>query len=62
MLHARDHRELVDSDELALSMDHYAGRYEEKLDDAIRLDETRQAMLDSTDLDFWRPLDDWMLD
>ena len=43
-------------------MDHYAGRYEEKLDDAIRLDETRQAMLDGSDPDFWKPLDDWMLD
>jgi len=62
MFHARDHSELVDSDELAMSMDYHAGRYEEKLDDAIRLDETRQAMLDGSDPDFWKPLDDWMLD
>ena len=62
MFHALDHRELVDSDELALSLDHYAGRYEGELDDAIRLDETRQALLDSSDPDFWKPLDDWMLD
>lgn len=62
MIDGLDHNEAAYSDELPQSAEYVFRRYDEKLDDAIRLDEARQAALDSSYPDFWKPGEDWWLD
>lgn len=50
------------SDEFSQSTNFVGGRYDEKLDDAIRLNEARQAVVDSGYSQFCMPAEDWMLD
>ena len=54
--------ETGNADELPQLANWISRRYDEKLDDAIRSDEARQAALDSGYPDFWQPLEDWRLD
>ncbi|MCX7172822.1 MAG: hypothetical protein NT159_02600 [Proteobacteria bacterium] len=62
MYHVPDQNEEVYSDEISQSTNYVVRRYDEKLDDAIRLDEARQAVLDSGYPEYWTPVDDWWLD
>lgn len=62
MFNALDRNEVVHSDDLAESAIYVGRRFDEKIDDAIRLDEARQSLLDSSSPDFWKPVDEWMLD
>lgn len=62
MIRDLDQDEVAYSDESLLSSNYVVRGYEEKLDDAIRLDEARQAVLDSGYPEFWKPVEDWWLD
>lgn len=62
MIHFPDQDEVAYTDELSQSANYVVRGYEEKLDDAIRLDEARQAVVDGGYPDFWKPVEDWWLD
>lgn len=62
MFDVLDHDETVYSDESSQSANYVVRRYDEKLDDAIRMDVARQAILDGSYPDFWKPVEDWWLD
>ena len=62
MFNALDQSDIAHADELPESTSYFGRSFGEKLEDAIRLDEARQAALDNGALDFWKPVDDWMLD
>jgi len=62
MFHASDQIGVAYADESSQPTNYVVGRYDEKLDDAIRLDEVRQAALDGGDPEYWKPVEDWWLD
>ncbi|MFA6310909.1 MAG: hypothetical protein WCV99_05070 [Sterolibacterium sp.] len=62
MIHVLDQDDVVYSDESIQSKNYVVRGYEEKLDDAIRLDEARQSGLDGGYPEFWKPVEDWWLD
>lgn len=62
MFSARDLDELAYADEFLETADYGDRRFGERLDDAIRRDDARQALRDNNSPDFWKPVDDWMLD
>ena len=62
MVRIQEHRDFAYSDEFSEATSDFDDRYEERLDDAIRLEETRQLVREGNDSEFWKPIEDWMLD
>lgn len=62
MFDVLNHDETVNSDDSLQPANYVVRRYDEKLDDAIRMDVARQADLDGSYPDFWKPVEDWRLD
>ena len=62
MYQVPDHSQLDYADDFSLPPDCVGRRYDERLNDAIRLDEARRAALDSSHPDFWNPVEDWWVD